>query len=186
LRLVAALVIVIALGACSGSNSDSAPTTSTLNPFASNVPASAASSGSLSASGASASLGPPLAPPPQLAVGDCFNADSIDAAGAIDSNAVHLVPCTDPHQHEAYAIEQHPDGPDAPYPGDAAVDAFASDRCLRAFADYVGADYVGSSLDTAIVRPDAGRWAFGDRNVVCTVHDADFAPLTGSVRGTGK
>ena len=171
MRLAVALVVV-ALGACTGSDSRSTTPPTTLNPFASNI--------DLSSSGA------PIAPPPQLVAGNCFDAGSFDAGGTIDSTAVHLVACTDPHQHEAYAVEQQPSGPGAPYPGDPAIAAFASTRCLAAFTAYVGTDYQASSLDTAVVRPDAARWSFGDRSVVCTVHDADFAPLTGSVRGTGR
>jgi hypothetical protein len=117
-----------------------------------------------------------------LAVGDCFDADRYTPGQPIDPHDVHVVACTDPHQHEVYAIGTETNIADAPYPGADALRASADDQCLNAFQSVVSSDYVGSSLDFATIVPDETSWRSGNRALVCAVHDTDFGLLTGSVR----
>jgi hypothetical protein len=115
-------------------------------------------------------------------VGDCFDTDQFTPGTSIELRRVHLVACTEAHQHEVYAVEHDPASPGAPFPGDEAVSAFADDRCLAAFEPAVGIGYRQSSLDFAVITPDAGAWKRGERVIVCAVHDTNFAELSGSVR----
>jgi hypothetical protein len=117
-------------------------------------------------------------------VGDCFNTDHFAPGTSIDLRSVQLAACTDAHQHEVYAVERDPDRVGAPYPGDDAIAAFADDHCLAAFEPTIGVDYRKSTLDFAVVKPDAASWKLGERSIVCAVHDTNFGELTGSVRAT--
>jgi hypothetical protein len=158
---------VASIAACSDSKAPPSARSSAFNPFA-----TASSSGE---------PGPP-APPATLAVGDCFNTDRFAPGTSIDLQSVHLVACTDAHHHEVYAVARHPARAGTPYPGDDAMAAFADDQCLAAYASALGVDYRKSTLDFAVVKPDTASWKQGERSVVCTVHDTNFAELTGSVR----
>ena len=160
-----ALATILILTACSDSKSPGGTESSAFNPFATD-----ASSGVTE-----------LAPPPAtLAVGDCFNTDQFAPGVSIDRHGVHLVACTDPHQHEVYAIEGNSDPTGGPFPGDVAMRAFADDVCLADFEPALGVGYRESSLDFATITPDEASWKAGARAVICAVHDADFAELTGS------
>jgi hypothetical protein len=162
---LAAFAALITLVGCSDSKPPVDAPSSTFNPFATDI-----------ASGSTKSASPPAT----LAVGDCFNTDQFAPGLSIALRDVKLVACTDPHQHEVYAIESN-DAPTAsPFPGDAAIRAFADDACLADFEPALGAGYRESTLDFATINPDATSWKAGDRVVICTVHDADFVALTGS------
>jgi hypothetical protein len=161
----AAVATLLTFSACSDSKPPSGAGSSAFNPFATD-----ASSGATS-----------KAPPPAtLAVGDCFNTDQFAPGLSIDRHGLYLVACTDPHQHEVYAIEGNSDPARAPFPGTLAMSAYADDVCLADFEPALGVGYRRSSLDFATIQPDATSWKSGDRAVICAVHDADFAELTGS------
>jgi hypothetical protein len=81
-----------------------------------------------------------------------------------------------------YAVLDHPGGEGAPYPGDETIGSYADDHCIAAFEDFVGIAYQQSTLDYAIVHPDAASWKAGDRQVACVLHDADFIPLLGTMK----
>jgi hypothetical protein len=163
------VVLALMLVACSGSHDQSAPTTQPIDPFATHGP--------------STSQSPPLASaPPAVEVGQCFDTDHFVAGTAIDLSSARVVDCAGPHQHEAYAIVDQPADPGAPYPGDDVLAAFADDRCLAAFTPYTGVDYRSSQYDIANARPDQAGWDRGERRVICALHDADFAELTGSAK----
>jgi hypothetical protein len=156
---------MVALGACSDPKPPSAASASAFNPFATE-----------SGSGAPRSNAPPAA----LAVGDCFDTDQFAPGLSIDPHGLHPVACTDPHQHEVYAVEQNSDPAETPFPGDAAMTEYADDVCLADFEAAIGVGYRESTLDFATVKPDATSWRTGDRSVICAVHDVDFAELVGS------
>jgi hypothetical protein len=166
---LAALAALLTLGGCSDSKPPAGAGSTAFNPFATD-----ASSGATT----------PAPPPASLAVGDCFNTDQFAPGRSIDRGGVHVVPCSDPHQHEVYAIEGDPDPTGSPFPGDLVMSAFADDACLAAFESALGVGYRQSSLDFATIKPDATSWKAGDRAVICVLHDADFADLTGSQLAT--
>jgi hypothetical protein len=166
MRVLAVVVAaLLSVSACSDSKGRSASSSSAFDPFATDSSSVASSS----------------PPPPTLAVGDCFDVTTFVPGTPIDPTAVRLVACTEPHQHEVYAIDRDPDPPGAPFPGEAALAGLADDRCLTAFESAIGGDYLHSELDFAVLRPDEASWQNGDRLVICTVHSSDFGELTGSV-----
>ena len=162
---ITVLALLVATTACSDSKPPTTSSASAFNPFD-----TSASSGTAG----------PAATPAVLALGDCFNTDQFVPGAAIDPRGVHLVACTEPHQHEVYAIETDTDPTDASFPGEAAMSTFADDQCLADFEPALGVDYRQSALDFAATRPDANSWKDGDRTVICALHDSDFAELTGS------
>ncbi len=171
-RFASVVVCAVACVACTGGHSRGATTTTRpLDPF-----------GSAGGGTTTSSAGAPQLTPSALAVGQCFDTDTFRTDAPLDLAGAHVVDCAGPHQHEVYAVEVEPSGPDAPYPGDVAIAAFADDRCLADFAGYTGVDFLASHFDIANARPDEKSWAGGERHVVCALHDQDFAPLVGSAR----
>ena len=66
----------------------------------------------------------------EVKVGDCTKEELKEEA-----TEIALVPCTEPHTHEAYfAVDYVGDA----YPGSAALEVFAEQQCVGSFADYVG------------------------------------------------
>jgi Septum formation len=173
---VALMSLAVCFAACSGSHGETSRTTRPLDPFATAGP----SSGAASASATTPSSSGQAPAPPAVAVGQCFDTDQFVPGSAIDLSSARIVDCSAPHQQEVYAIAQQPADPGAPYPGDEVLAAFADDSCLAAFTGYTGLDYQSSHYDIANARPDAAAWGRGERRVICALHDADFAELTGS------
>ncbi len=92
------------------------------------------------------------------------------------------VDCAVAHDAEIYALVDLPDGV---WPGQKTLDADSELACRDKFGVYVGLAYDRSALDFAFVTPVEASWSAGDRLVGCLVVDPD-APLTGSVRGSGR
>lgn len=117
--------------------------------------------------------------------GQCF-----EGPGEVKAQLSELteVACDEPHAHESYAvIEYQPTEGEAPdiYPGDDALTKFADGACAGAFGDYVGVDYLDSSLFYTFLLPSARSWEDDDRNVICFVTTAG-EPLQGSVKGSKR
>jgi hypothetical protein len=130
----------------------------------------------------------------ELAIGDCFTDGGLPDDGGSDGDeggdttmvgaaAVDLVDCDEPHDNEVFAMPALDDGD---YPGQAALDAAADERCLARFADYVGIDYGSSRYVISHLTPTPDRWQAGDRDVVCILSDVSFASVTGSARDSGQ
>jgi hypothetical protein len=79
-----------------------------------------------------------------------------------------------------------PPTPEGAYPGQAAVDAFASAPCETAFGAYVGIDFETSTLDLITLTPSELSWARGDRQISCVAIARDGRQLTGSVKGSRR
>jgi hypothetical protein len=109
-----------------------------------------------------------------LKVGECINETPEE-----EPVTVPLVPCTQPHDGEVFAIYSLPGGK---YPGDALVDRFAQGGCDKRFDTYAGAAADQSNWDVGFFGPSADLWADGDRRVFCLASHSDMSPLTGSVR----
>jgi hypothetical protein len=170
------IAVGLMLAACSGSHDKGATPTQPFDPFATKGPSTSQA--------AAPPVTPTLPAPPPVDVGQCFDTDHFAAGTAIDLSSARVVDCAGPHQHEVYAIVGQTAGPGAPYPGDVVLAAFADDRCLAAFTPYTGVDYRASQYDIANARPDQAAWDRGERRVICALHDADFAELTGSAKST--
>jgi len=113
----------------------------------------------------------------EVQVGDCTSAELKE-----ETVSVTLVPCTEPHSHEAYFTVEYPDGP---YPGATAVEFFAEQQCVGAFADYVGVEVAQSRLYFTYLYPSVSTWNDKkDRQVVCFAVSRDEL-VTGTVKGAG-
>lgn len=121
--------------------------------------------------------------------GQCFRApEKVKAELA----SLTRTECTQPHTQEAYAIIGYT-GPStstatssAAYPGNDVLTKFAQGACAQRFRDYVGIDYLDSSLYFTYLLPSARGWEQGrDRNVICFVTTTG-SQLTASVKGSEK
>ena len=95
---------------------------------------------------------------------------------------VSVVPCTQPHDREVFAVF---DAPSGMYPGDEEVNTIATDRCLKEFAAYVGLAFEQSILDANWFAPDAQTWTLDDRRFICML-GREGQQLQDSQRGAGR
>jgi hypothetical protein len=115
-----------------------------------------------------------------LKVGDCFNAQTSEDATEVSS--VPTVPCSDPHDNEAYAAMDMPAGD---YPGDQAVSDAGDTYCYDEFEKFVGMNYDESALDLSSFFPTAESWAEGDLEIMCFVSSPD-GQVTGTLAGAAR
>ena len=114
----------------------------------------------------------------EVRVGDCFD----DPSSLSDEvSALKGVPCSRPHDNEAYAVF---DLRIESYPTDDAMADLAHEACRERFEPFVGRDYDSSSLDILSLFPSADSWRENDREVICAVYDVDANKLTGTAEGT--
>ena len=118
-----------------------------------------------------------------LSPGDCFDDPMVDGEFVEEIETLPMVDCDEPHDNEAYAVLDLPDGA---FPGDDALYEEGLDRCLPLFEGYVGSSYETSRLDLFPITPLAEGWADGDRKVTCALYDVDLNKLTGSMRDSGE
>lgn len=118
-----------------------------------------------------------------LSPGDCFDDQSAGGELVEEFETVPMVDCDKPHDNEAYAVFDLPDGA---YPGDDAITEQGLDGCLPLFEGYVGSSYETSRLDIFPITPLAELWADGNREIICALYDVDLAKLTGSMRDSGE
>ncbi len=121
-----------------------------------------------------------------LMVGDCvsdFYAAEPDANGDYPFVDPTVVPCSEPHYGEVFALALI-GGTGAP--DEAVLRAHVEQLCEGpAFTDYVGvADYYESSLYHDVLYPNATAWKDGGHEMVCVVVD-ESGSTVGSVRDSG-
>jgi hypothetical protein len=121
-----------------------------------------------------------------LALGDCvsaFHAAEPDASGEYPFVDPIVVPCSESHYGEVYAVAAI-GGTEAP--NDAIVQAHIAQLCEgSAFTDYVGvSDYYESSLYYDVLYPNSAAWADGGNEMVCVVVE-ESGSTVGSLRGAG-
>jgi hypothetical protein len=120
-------------------------------------------------------------------VGQCLTLTGSATLESFRLADTEKVDCAQPHPLEVFLQTNHPAPVGEPYPGDQAFQAFAEGQCTGpAFADYVGRDFESSSLDSYWTYPDDQNWKANDRELLCAVAPTDGAPLTGSVKGSGR
>lgn len=168
------LVLVLALGACSGD--EEPPTTTTAPTTATTEPPSTTE--------------PPGIPidPAVLGTGDCFEERVLSgqAQTEFEESQTVEVDCEDPHRNEIYLITAMPDEAGTEFPGEEAVTEFADDACLAAFDSFVGLDYVESIWEIGYIVPTEESWPLPDRRVVCFVFNRDGDKVSGSAQGTAQ
>lgn len=116
-------------------------------------------------------------PEPSLDVGDC-----LVAAGADAETRQRVVPCSEPHDVEAFASI---DLDEAELPGDEALWAVAEEHCGPQFELFIGMPYTQSSMDWFFRAPDEAAWHAGARRLVCIVYDP-AGRVTGSLVGAAR
>lgn len=120
----------------------------------------------------------------QIQVGDCFN-DNNGISGQDDTvevTGVAGVPCTSPHDNEAYAKF---DAKFKTYPGNDNMFNSALESCVDRFEGYVGRDYQSSLLDILTLYPTEESWnQMDDREVICVLVHMEGDKLTASSRGS--
>ncbi|MFT2711755.1 septum formation family protein [Clavibacter sp. Sh2126] len=126
-----------------------------------------------------------------LRQGDCIEDQSlVDSLSSESGNGasqevhdVRTVPCSDPHDFEAYRDVTLTGGSD--YPGADPVDAQADEACGKGFDSFIGFDYQDSAYEYTYYQPTAEGWMTGDRTVTCLVGDP-AGKTTGSLKGIGR
>jgi hypothetical protein len=92
------------------------------------------------------------------------------------------VPCSKPHDSEAYKSVQMTDGA---FPGADAVTAQANEACADAFPTFIGIAYDDSDLKISYYFPTKDSWANGDREILCTVFD-NGVKTTGTLKNAKR
>lgn len=121
-----------------------------------------------------------------LRTGDCFQ----DWEGAAPEGSARIlnldaVPCDEPHDNEVFHTREITGKVE--WPGEQYLRVTASVGCLGAFESFVGRDHASSRLDYGYMRPTRESWEnSGDRRITCFLFDAAYAPLVGSMRGSGE
>ena len=114
-----------------------------------------------------------------IKAGDCLDNPTEDGE---EFESVAAVPCIEPHDMEAYALFDLPDGD---LPADAALGDLAAEGCLDAFKKYVGIDYQDSIYEVFWFNPTPESWEQGDQEIVCLARDPNEDKLTAGVKGSG-
>jgi hypothetical protein len=109
-----------------------------------------------------------------IQVGDCLD----DASSTGTVTTAPIVPCSEPHDSEAYKSIKMTDGA---FPGPDAVKTQAEEGCAKAFPDFIGISYNDSNLSISYYFPTKESWANGDREIMCTVYD-DGVKTTGTLK----
>ena len=117
----------------------------------------------------------------QVRQGDCFN-DSHAIEGEYEVSSVPGVPCSEPHDNEAFAVF---DVAFADYPVDEDMGELAYNSCMTHFESFVGKEYDSSTLEITTLYPSSASWAEDDREVVCAIFDMNAKKLVGSAKGLG-
>ena len=158
-RIVIAATVLVAIGVLAGCTTTGAPTP-TATPTATHAGSHATAM--------------------DISVGDCLD----DAAAGSTAATARIVPCTGPHDSEAYAaITLTGDA----YPGLDAVQTRAQAGCQgEAFADFIGIASDDSTLQVSYYYPTGDSWAGGDRTVTCTVFAVDQSGRAARTTGTLK
>ena len=113
-----------------------------------------------------------------IKVGDCLN----DATASGTVTTAPIVPCSQPHDSEAYKSIIMADGD---FPGEDAVKSQADQGCADAFPDFVGIAYEDSNLSISYYFPTSDSWSNGDREILCTIYD-DGVKTTGTLKGAKR
>lgn len=114
-----------------------------------------------------------------LRQGDCFQEPGGTAYGYVE-----IVPCSQPHDLEAFAAF---DVTATAYPGPVSLYMEAEASCLPEFEEFVGLSEADSELAAHYIYPTQWSWNNGDHEVVCALYDPRRRPLTlATMRGSGR
>jgi hypothetical protein len=95
-----------------------------------------------------------------------------------------VVDCSAEHEEEVMSRDTLARSKE--YPGDAAVEDAAQQKCETAFASYVGLELDESRLDLDYFTPDKDSWTAGKVTLICLVLDPDHDQITRALRGANE
>jgi hypothetical protein len=114
----------------------------------------------------------------QVQTGDCL----IGGLQDVQVSDMDKIDCSKPHIYEVYFTFQLPVGP---FPGDAAIEEQADNRCQAEFESFVGKSFEDSSLTFSRLTPNAEGWRLQkDREIVCMIQTMDDSTLSQSAKGS--
>lgn len=117
-------------------------------------------------------------------VGQCFSAPT---SVHKELKSLKRTPCNKPHALEAYAriaYSKQKNVADLAYPGSDVLTKFAQSACAQQFRQYVGVDYLDSSLFFTYLLPSPAGWEQQlDRFVLCFI-ESSHALRTSSAKGS--
>jgi len=177
-RILAAAFAVLALAA--GCSKDSAADSTADGTTAEATDAAAAAAAEPTTTTALVPVGEPVNRF-SLQVGDCFNA----------YNAVSLitrVSCDEPHDREVFHAERHPAPHGEPYPGERAMQNYATGVCYQQFQAFTGGLYELSKLEIGAFIPTQQNFEDARaryRGITCWLY-AKGGQTTGSLRGRAE
>lgn len=184
LRLLALGAATVALAAGAGACADAdppgwledlgAPTTTTTTAAPTTTTAPPAGTAGTATTVAAAT------PVTDLVAGDCVNGSAFSADSTGETTEAQVTDCTASHDGEVVGVITYTEGPEAAYPGEDQVAAYAEQQCAIAFEAYVGVAYGSSPLSMVSLWPTEDSWSSGDREAVCVAFDP-AAPLTAPV-----
>ena len=182
--LVAGLALGTALvaGACADTDPPTwleelgAPTTTTAGaPTTTTIPIAGAAGTATTLAAAT--------PITDLVAGDCVDGSAFSADSTGEATEAQVVDCAAAHDGEVVGVITYTEGPEAAFPGDDQVAAYADEQCAIAFEAYVGVAYGSSPLSMVSLWPTEASWSGGDREAVCVAFDP-AAQLTATVAGS--
>lgn len=112
--------------------------------------------------------------PTSLQAGQCITS----LTETTNLTSVPIVPCTEPHQGEVFAVFDLPEGA---YPGETQLAEQVTTRCSEELAAYAPTAAQDGSVRLFYIYPLERNWADGDRETVCIA--VSPSPTTGSIRG---
>jgi len=112
-----------------------------------------------------------------MRVGQCILLPEEETATTVETTG-----CTREHDAEVFYVSSAPDGD---FPGADELNRQAEKECISHFEDYVGSNYLSSSLDATWMIPTKDSWAHKDRAIVCLARPLDHSPLRASVKDSG-
>jgi hypothetical protein len=130
------------------------------------------------------SNGPVSQPVLTVGIGQCFAAPT---SVHTQLKSLKRTPCNKAHALEAYArvpFTKQKNVGDVAYPGSETLTKFAQSACAQQFRQYVGIDYLDSSLFFTFLLPSPQGWEQNlDRFVLCFIESSQSL-RTASAKGT--
>ena len=126
--------------------------------------------------------------PYDLDVGQCFNSYPTALGDGEYQELTTVVDCAGPHDGEVYFQTMHPAEAGEPFPGDAAMEMWAQQRCYEQFEPFVDQEYELSDLAIDTLRPTDETWSHPSgrhREVTCYLEAWRGGRLLGSMQQSG-
>lgn len=124
--------------------------------------------------------------PADLLVGDCYDlpGDTLSPDPSATIEKTRAIPCAQAHHYEVFYRGDYSGS--QTYPTEAELGAWTDTFCTPAFEAYVGTTADKTTLTYYYFFPSEASWRSGSRGVQCSLADPNLAPLTGTLKGSGR